>query len=250
MSYAAINAKLCAMNARLLKPHDLQTINQMESQDIAEWPNQSLTCLRQSITDASAHICRFITNKTERQYIAAVATGAFIEEKLHYYITQWKNLSRLNKTNRVALRGILGAEIDLNNILWMYRLKRYHRIKGDSTYGYLVPVRYRLTHETTQRMANCASPKALLDEVAKSPYASDFANLKMKDLDHGTLIGLQSEPTPEQTLAKLIDRRYQTAARQYPNSLAPAMAYLHKKQMEIQTIIAALSQAIRTVARR
>jgi len=229
MNYAAINAKLSAMGSRLLKPHDYEALNNVAPAD-----------LRQTIIEAAALICRYITDKTQRSYITAMAAAAFQEGKLHYYTTQWKSLNRLDKSNRSALRHTLGVEIDLNNILWMYRLKRYHRITGDPTYGHLIPIRYKLSHETTRRMAVCTTPKALLEEVALSPYAADFALMSAKDTGQTAWTSLQSASnvTPEQALAQVIDRRYQIAARNFPNSLAPALAYLHRKKLEIQNLIA------------
>jgi len=191
MNYAALNAKLSAMRAK---------------------PNAH------TAAQAAACICRYIPGKPQRDYIMAMAQAGG-NNSLQYYTTQWKRLARLDKPNRMALRSILGAEIDLNNILWIYRLKRYHRITGDGTFGHLIPIRYMLSREATRRMADCTTPKALLDEIASGPYAGDFGFISEQSLEKQSL-------TPEQMLAKAITRRYQTAARRHPHTLAPALAYL------------------------
>ena len=252
MTYAAVNAKLCAMGSRLLKPQDYEAISQMElPEDIMEWlkhtPDYSDSGLHklieapgQLITEAAADICRYIADKPQRDYITAMAASAFAEGQLHYYTAQWKSLSRLDKSNRAALRSTLGAEIDLKNILSMYRLKRYHRVIGDSTYGHLIPIRYRISHEATRRMADCTTPKALLDEVARCPYASDFAYIKAETSGQTEEISSRSKPTPEQILATAIERRYQLAARRFASSLAPTVAYLYKKKQEVQNLVAAM----------
>jgi len=195
MNYAAINAKLCAMGARGYASQDDESINQ-------------------TVTN----ICRYIPSKAHKSFIAAMAGQH--ERGLDYYTSQWKQLNRLDKPNRTALRRLLGMEIDLNNILWMYRLKRYHRITGDTTFGYLVPIRYRLSREATRRMVDCVTPQALLDEVALGPYSADFVHLN-------TTSPL-NQPTPEQILTNAISRRYQAAARRFPNTLVPVLAYLYK----------------------
>ena len=206
MSYAALNAKLSAMSARSATPQNSNTI-----------------------TQAATDICRYITGKLQRDYVAAMALAVSQDKNIQYYTAQWKRLNRLDKTNWTALRSILGAEIDLNNILWMYRLKRYHCVTGDATFGYLVPIRYRLSRETTRRMADCGTPIDLLDEVERSPYAVDFALMinKKTSTETKSIIASESRPTPEQMLTMAIIRRYQTAARRYPNSLAATLAYLH-----------------------
>ncbi|MCL2404290.1 MAG: V-type ATPase subunit [Defluviitaleaceae bacterium] len=199
MNYAALNAKLRAMSAKTPSPQASKVVYL-----------------------AAINICRYIPDKPLKDFIVEAARFATGDVNIHCYTTQWKRLNRLDKPNRVALRSIQGAEIDLNNILWMYRLKRYHRVTGDGTYGYLVPIRYRLCRETTRRMADCVTPKALLDEVLNSPYATDFNMLIKEGFDR------TSAQTPEQMLANAICRRYQAAARRYPNSLAPALAYLRR----------------------
>ena len=192
MNYAAVNAKINAMGAKPM-------------------PEQ--------ISQAAISICRYIPDMQQRDYIMAAARPSHTDS-LHYYTAQWKRLARLDKPNPVALRPALGAEIDLNNILWMYRLKKYHGIVGDETYGYLIPLRYRLSREATRRMAEAATHEALLGELALSPYATDLGSLAGKP---------QAALTPEQALTKAVYHRYQTAARRYPNSLAAVMAYLHRQ---------------------
>jgi len=196
MNFAALNAKIHAMGSKPL--------------------GESVT-----ISHAAANICLYISCKPHKDYVMAMALAATHGGNLHYYTTQWKRLNRLDKANCIALRGALGAEIDITNILWMYRLKRYHRTKGDATFGYLIPIRYRLGHEITRRMADCVTPKALLDEAVNSPYSADFKQFAKDDCD-----AWAENETPEQILSKAIYERYRSAARRHPNTLAQALAYL------------------------
>ena len=198
MNYAAINAKLRAMGANL-----------------------PVLPGREAIIQSAANICRYIPGKLQKDYVMAMA--ATQKGNINYYMAQWKRLNRLDRPNRTVLRGLMGAEIDLNNILWMYRLKRYHRITGDGTFGYLIPIRYRLSRETTRRMADCITPKALTDEITNSPYSTDFKYLAASGAE-----AKSDALTPEEILAEAIMRRYQTVARCYPNSLVPTLAYIKK----------------------
>jgi len=185
MNYAAINAKVGGMGTRALTKKE-----------------------------AVSSICLYIPDKDLRNYVKAhMGSG------INYYLTRWKVLARLGRANRQALRGILGAEIDLTNIIWMYRLKRYRGIRGDSTYGYLIPIRYRLSRAATQRMAECENTKALLEEISKSPYA--------RDIDFS-----DKKATPEQQLISVINKRYKNAARRHPNTLVPVLAYLYGRQAQ------------------
>jgi len=181
MNYSAINAKINAMQSRSV-----------------------------SASEAASRIGLYISDRDLRDFVkrTAVANGS-----IGYYTAQWRALAWLDKKNRQVIKPILGMEIDLTNIIWMYRLKIYLGIKGDATYGYLIPIRYRLTRATTQQMAECETSKALLEEVAKSPYA-------------GTINFSARKITPEQQLAEMIARRYKSATKRYQNTLAPILAYL------------------------
>jgi len=194
MNYAALNAKIKGMSSR-----------------------EPSCCAR----ELAASLCRYIPDKLQRDFVIDAAFAAAHGGSLHYYSAQWKRLNKLDKLNRVALRGALGAEIDLNNILWMYRLKRYHRVTGDATFGYLVPMRYKLSRETTRLMADAVTPKALMDAAANGPYAADFRHFAVKGHDM-----FQGGLTPDEMLGKAIARRYRSAARRYPNTLAPALAFI------------------------
>jgi len=186
MNYAAINAKLRAMEAG---------------------PGEDVKA-------AAACICKYVHIRAHKNFLLAVAHRP--QDGINFYIHQWKQLGQLGKANSIAIKSILGAEIDLLNILWLYRLKIYHRIHGAASYGHLIPIRYRLTGAMTQRMADCESPASFLEEVGKGPYA--------KDIVFPTTRGM---PTPEEQLAIAITKRYQAAARKYPNSLVPALAFIH-----------------------
>jgi len=222
MNYAAVNAKVRAMSARLIKPQDYESaIAEMESE----------AHLRQDIFLTAVSICRYIPIKAHKSYVMAEAKPA--EDLIAYYMAQWKGLSQMNKPNHTALKGIVGAEIDLTNILWIYRLKHYHRVTGSGTYGYLIPIRYKLSHAKTQRMAEAGNLKALFDEVSDSPYGMDYIRMLTNE----------GRVSPEQALVNIIDAKYQSAARRHPNTLAPTLAYLHRKKLEVNGLIAAMQRS-------
>jgi len=221
MNYAAVNAKVRAMSARLTKPQDYESV-------IAEIESEAN--LRQGITQAAVSICRYIPQKAQKSFVIAAATPA--EDLITYYMAQWKKLSQMDKPNRIAIKGILGAEIDLTNILWIHRLKRYHRIKGSETYGYLIPIRHKLSPAETQHMAEAGTQKALFDVVAAGPYGMDYKH-----------VITQQHISPEQALANIIDAKYQSAARRHLNTLAPTLAYLHRKKLEVNGLITTMQRS-------
>jgi len=170
---------------------------------------------KMSIDQAASSICLYLSDVCQRKFILAAAS---IDTDINSYITMWKTLSQMDTTNIRIIRRILGSEIDMTNIIWMYRLKRYRRIKGDATYGYLIPIRSRLSVVATQKMAECETPRHLVDEIENSVYAKKiYFNKKI---------------TPEQQLTAYIAKCYKAAAKQYPNTMAPVLAYLYQRKSE------------------
>ena len=218
MNYSALNAKIKAMSARLLTAHDYNQLSQLTPDEILARLDVKPSDMGQALKTAADNICRFIPDKTQREYVQAAATN-LQTGSIRYYTAQWKRLSKMNTPNQAALRPALGAEIDLTNILWMYRLKRYHRIKGDETYGYLIPIRHRLSRETTQQLAQCPTAKSLLQALTHSNYAQSITTRH-----------------PEQSLTNAITKRHKLSALRHPNTLAPTMAYIYMKRLEIQKI--------------
>ncbi|MCL2528030.1 MAG: V-type ATPase subunit [Defluviitaleaceae bacterium] len=227
MKYAAVNAKINSMKGRLLTPKDYESISKIESAEgIKEWLVHNQRDISITPEKEAAAICLYLPDKIQKSIVMAMACR--VDDGVGYYTSLWKLLNRLDKPNKGAIKSILGAEIDLTNILWMYRLKRYRRVKGDTTYGYLVPVRYRLSQAATHKMAHSETPKALLDEVAQSPYGGELKTI-LQSLERGYSKG---QLTPEQQLVMAVERRYIAAACRYPDSLVPCLAYLYRKKLE------------------
>jgi len=219
MNYAAVNAKIKAMEARAPEIK-IPEINAPEIKAMeARTPEaKGLEANGPDISDVAANICRYIQARPCRDYIAAMASP---DRDINYYLSQWKRVAKLDKQSKVALKHILGTEIDITNILWMYRLKKYHRVKGNDTYGHLIPIRYRLTQAQTQHMADASNPQTLLEAIAQSPYSTDI------DFTGATQLP-PKQLSPEQQLFHAINKHYRRAVRRYPGTLATTAAYLYR----------------------
>jgi len=84
----------------------------------------------------------------------------------------------LPKKHRIAMQRVIGAEIDMQNIIWLYRLKRFYQIFGDASYGYLVPIRHRLTKDEFIRLVQ-SDTTGFMKELSQMPYANVFNDFRM-----------------------------------------------------------------------
>jgi V/A-type H+-transporting ATPase subunit C len=159
-------------------------------------------------------IVAWLPSKGLRDFIQLMMPGK--TRDIPDYLHLWKRIKQLDGSNRRALLPLVGMEIDLVNIVWMFRLKRYYGISGDKTYGWLIPVVYRLTQEQTRQMGNTQDDKGLLALLKQTPYGTVFA-----DFDK-----------PEQRMFSILEGQYKKTARLYPQSLAPVCDFLFTIQMK------------------
>jgi V/A-type H+-transporting ATPase subunit C len=152
---------------------------------------------------------------------------------LYYYIHLWKTKNNLpNKKNRRVLERVKGTEIDLRNILWMYRLKKYYNLHGASLYVHLIPICHRLNRADIRRMAESAGMEAFIQEAASGPYKNVFTA-------EGAVYTL-----PDRDIKRALASLHTREAKQNPDTLAVVIAYLFDKEREINNITA-ITEGIR-----
>jgi len=170
-----------------------------------------------SLEDNVARLLHYIHERPLKNFIKSMADGLIIgKTDIQYYLSLWQNLGVLDKLSQKAMRRVIGMEIDLRNILWIYRLKRYYGVVGDATFGYLIPVGNKIPREMISRMAAYKDIAGLIAEVAQGPYDGVFG-----DFNHG-----------EQKLAAAVQKQYQREIRKNPNSIATVCGYLYEKSLK------------------
>jgi len=143
---------------------------------------------------------------------------------LYYYMHLWKKREKLpDKHNREAMKNINGAEIDLLNIIWIYRLKKYYGFDGPRIYPCLIPVGLKLNGASLRRMADAGTVDELTDEIASGPYRDVFSPTGLN--------------WPERAFAVAMRRICKSESRKRPESLSCLIGYISCKEMEINQII-------------
>ena len=128
-------------------------------------------------TEGGRPYTRFLQKKSEKDFVELFLKSDV--KDLQYYLSLWRGTKQLENPHRTAMQRVLGTEIDLQNILWAYRLKKYYGIFGDATYGFLVPVRHRLPQDVFSRMIqlqNAAGMQAVLSGTVYRSVFGDFSN--------------------------------------------------------------------------
>jgi vacuolar-type H+-ATPase subunit C/Vma6 len=135
------------------------------------------------------------------------------------YLRLWARVKGLDGANRRAMSPLLGAEIDMRNLIWLYRLKCLHGAEGDAVFNQLIPVRRRLGEETLRRMAAAKNEDVLLAVIKGSPYSRVFTNFNQ----------------PERAAETALLRLYKSEAMARGDSIAGICRFLLQAHTGIKT---------------
>lgn len=154
-------------------------------------------------TQYAQGIAAWLPHGHTRSFARAWVQTAAADRDMAHYMCLWKLAQRLDAYNKRAILPILGTEIDLRNIVWLYRLTHFHGLSGDAVFAHLIPVRWRLTQEYLRRLAGVRT-EDFLETVKQGHYSWVFADFSR----------------PEKAIQSALLRIYKRQAIAYPHSFA------------------------------
>lgn len=140
-----------------------------------------------------------------------------------YYRMAWKYLEKISDRNtREICTRILGTEIDWQNIMWMYRFKRFYGRSPSDIEAELIPVSYRLGKAERARLLAAEQPGDFVRIVGETAYFTER--------DPAVRLG------DEISYRAVMDATYRKICGRYPTSIAPVLKYLYDKEREIDML--------------
>lgn len=150
----------------------------------------------------------------------------------YYYERVWKAKDKyLSGEDRKLFADIFGIEIDMENILCIYRAKKYFNISPDRIVGYLIPVRHRLQADVMKKMVHASGIRELIDITAQTPYKNLFSKV-----DDGFF--------PEENMNAIYYKSAKSMLTGKPESMAAIYAYFELKEVEI-SLVTTIIESIR-----
>lgn len=145
---------------------------------------------------------------------------------LLYFRTIWKVMGKyLSNAEKELLTRCFGSKLDLLNIQWIYRSKKYYNLPPADIYALLIPVNYHLKKEQITKMAETGT----MDEF--------YSVLKTTFYGRKSGLELSEKPNLERLSEDVLDKIYHSTSKQNPYSIATLNSYLYQKEEEIQKII-------------
>ncbi|MCL2740806.1 MAG: V-type ATPase subunit [Oscillospiraceae bacterium] len=178
----------------------------------------------------SADLAEFRGRLRGTRFASAMAAGAGLPTSdiqtaeagldVWHSMTLWKSVGKAPKESRDALAPVVGAEIDMQNIIWLYRLKASFPSAPKGYYSSLVPLGRRLRSGALVAMAETRTLRELREAVAESPYGgllTDFDRL-------------------DRCLLTAMGGIYRDASVGHRGSAAPTVRYLFRRGLEIRNV--------------
>lgn len=119
-----------------------------------------------------------------------------------------------------------GSQIDLLNILWIYRCKNYYTLSDAQIYSFLIPVYYKLERSTIKSFVEAPDNQELFERISSCYY--------------GRVYGFDSTKSMESQFGNILNSIYMKDFKESPYSLAAINAYFHLKNVEVATVVTAM----------
>lgn len=142
---------------------------------------------------------------------------------LYYFSMMWRKERKLLKgAEKEIFVKDFGTKIDLLNIQWIYRAKKYYHMLPPDIYAFTIPYHYRIKVEEFK-------------ELVEAPTAEEFEH-KMAGSYYARRYHLEDSRTLEQKYKDVLKHLYLIDRRKNPYSIATINAYLFLKENEIDKL--------------
>ena len=146
---------------------------------------------------------------------------------LYFFTSTWREQKKVLKKEDLDLFiRERGSKIDLLNLQWIYRAKKYYNMKPADIYLLLIPIHYKLSTEQVKEMVESPGLEEFKNAVARTSYARRYH--------------FREDLTMEQMYADILHHLYTLDRRRNPYSLAAINTYLFLKEEEIKKLTTAM----------
>ncbi len=148
---------------------------------------------------------------------------------LYYFSQIWKSSQEILKGKELkSLSASFGSKIDMLNLQWIYRSKKYYRMSSADIYALLIPISYKLKKHDLIRLVESAG----IEDFNLNLSGTYYAKIILPEVLSGENL--------EHIYNRLLDRINQASAKRNPYSIATINMYLTRKDHEVNRITTAL----------
>ena len=142
---------------------------------------------------------------------------------LFYIRRMWNEFAKVMKERDLkVIREIYGSQIELMNLEWIYRAKKYYHMVPADIYAFIVPIHYKLHTDLFKQIVEAPT----VEEMGKLLKSCYYARFKER-LDSASLETIYEE---------LIEKIHKIGSRKYPYSIICIETYLYRKEKEVDKL--------------
>lgn len=146
---------------------------------------------------------------------------------IYYFKRVWEMKDTVLKgAERKAIKHTIGCQIDLLNIMWIYRSKKFYDIDLSKIYATVIPVHYKLKNEQLTKLVEAATINDFMAILSTTYYGRN-----MKEPTEGSI---------ENAYRVTMNKIYKQNEKLHPASIAPIYSFFHLKEQEIDRLTTAL----------
>ena len=143
-----------------------------------------------------------------------------------YFRFIWKIKDKyLSKPEQKIMTQCFGTRMDMLNLQWIYRSKKFYQLRPGDIYAMLIPIQLHLTKKEINRMAEAESLEAFIQAVKETWYGA------------AVMEKMEGKESLRALAQSIVDRIYQKTGQKDPYSIAVLNSYLYFKEREIKRII-------------
>lgn len=148
----------------------------------------------------------------------------------YYFSILWKDRKKLLKKKELEIyTKDFGSQIDLLNLQWIYRGKKYYHMTAAEIFSLLIPVQYKLSTELMKELVESPDEEAFKVLLQKTVYAKYIA---YADSD--------GQHSAEQVYKNCMYHLLTQDRRKNPYSIASINTYLFLKEEELKRLTTAI----------
>ncbi len=143
----------------------------------------------------------------------------------YFFSSAWRSINRKLKGEQAELaKKLVGTRIDMLNLMWIYRGKKYYNFQNEIIFTYLLPVRYRISEDVLKQLVNTDGADRFAEEVASlTQYGALFE-------------GCDNDRFPEENFRRMYNKLSKSIFVNHSESIVAIHAYLNLKEVELNNI--------------
>ncbi len=146
-----------------------------------------------------------------------------VQLDIYFFKKVWKLKDHiLSGKNLKVVTMIYGTQIDLLNLLWTYRSKKFYDVETGKILASIIPINYKLSKQELTTLVEAVSVEEFMKLVQNTYYG------KLNDATNADSLEL--------LYLQMYQQLYDTCSLKFPKSMAPVISFLYLKELELDML--------------